>query len=135
MAYDIVISIDAEPGQRDGSAEGIADRLSILAGGGSADLGLTWSEPRKVSGLSEHFWELLGSFGALALPASIAASVLANEITRIFHGLRHGGGADTGRITLTLADLDRGRTLTVDFPPGERIVAEAVAERVRTFFE
>ena len=127
MAFELIFSVSARSGQED-----TLERLRTITQKGAKNLGIEWSTPEKSIGISEHLYQILGTIGVLALPASVFASILANEISRIIHGMQEPAKSDD-KITFTLADIDSGKAMHIEFSSRDQVVVEAVAEKVRAF--
>jgi len=129
MAFELIFSLRALSDQED-----TLENLKSITQKGTADIDIEWSEPEKLIGISEHLYEILGAIGVLSLPVSVFASVLANEIYRIIHEIQETVEHDE-KITCTLADIDSGKSMHIEFSSRDQIIVEAVAEKIRTFFK
>lgn len=129
MALELILTVSARSGHDDTSG-----RLRTITQNGAKDVGIEWLDPEKAVGISEHLYEMLGVIGVLSLPVSVFASVLANEISRIIHGMQEPEKNDD-KISFTLADTDNGRSLHIEFSSRDHVVVEAVTEKIRAFLE
>lgn len=127
MAFELILSVSAQSDQEDAFK-----RFRTITEKGAKDINIEWSEPEKSTGISEHLYQILGTIGVLSLPVSVFSSALANEITRFIHGMQK--VAKSGdKISFTLANMDSGETMHIEFSSRDQVIVEAVAERIRAF--
>ena len=129
MAFELLFSVNTLSSQED-----TLDRLRTITQKGTKDIDIEWLEPEKSIGISEHLYDILGIIGVLSLPVSVFASVLANEVSRIIHGMQEPARRED-KITFTLADINSGKSMNIEFSSRDQVIVEAIAEKIQTFLE
>ncbi len=127
MAFELILSVNAQSGQ-----EITLEHLRTITQKSNLDIDIEWSEPEKLLGISEHLYEILGTIGVLALPVSVFASVLANEISRIIYAIQD-PAKSSSKITFTLVSQDSGKAMHIEFSSRDQVIVKTVAEKIRNF--